>query len=136
MKKRISHFMLLVLANIIAAAAFAQTNTISGTVENSNNKEKISAVSVTVKGGTDGTFTDDKGNFKFTIGHSLPVTLVFSSVGFETQEATVSDASQKVDIAFKPASSLGQEVVVSATRSSIKSLESPVSIERMGRAQV
>jgi outer membrane receptor protein involved in Fe transport len=41
-----------------------------------------------------------------------------------------------VQVELKPASSLGSEVVVSATRSAIKSLESPVSIETMNRTAI
>ncbi|HVZ26506.1 MAG TPA: carboxypeptidase-like regulatory domain-containing protein, partial [Sediminibacterium sp.] len=44
-----------------------QTTTLSGTVKNSKTQELLSAVSVTVKGGTAGTYTDDKGEFNFSI---------------------------------------------------------------------
>ena len=43
----------------------------------------------------------------------------------------VESASASSDIELKPASVMGTEVVVSATRSQIRNLESPVSIERM-----
>ncbi|MHA4810243.1 TonB-dependent receptor [Flavitalea flava] len=120
--------------------AFAQSSppstTISGNVHNSLNKETVPAVSVTIKGSGAGTFTDDKGNFKITTVQSLPLVLVFSSVGFETQEVSLSDAAHPVQVEFKPASSLGVEVVVSASRVPERILESPVSIERVGAAAI
>ena len=66
----------------------------------------------------------------------LPVTLVFSSIGYETQELTVTDATSAIQIDFLPSSALGQEVVVSASRVPERILESPVSIERMGASAI
>ncbi len=115
---------------------FAQTSvTITGSIHNKLTRERVEAVSVSVKGTSAGTYTDDRGHFRLTVSQPLPVTLVFSSIGFETQEVRVTDASTPLEVAFAPASSLGREVVVSATRGAIRSLESPVSIERMGALQ-
>ena len=135
MRKVTSHLVALLLANILTITAFAQNATISGKVKNSNTKEAAGAVSVTVKGSTEGTFTDDKGNFRLTV-KSLPVTLLISSVGYELQEVTVSSASNPVDVAFKPTSALGQEIVVSASRVPQRIMESPVSIERVSAAAI
>lgn len=114
---------------------FAQSNTLSGTVRNSATGEGVPAVSVTVKGGTAGTFTEGSGSFKITVPQ-LPVVLVFSSVGYESQEQTVNDASTTIAVSFIPATSLGQEVVVSATRTPQRILESPVTVERVSAAAI
>jgi len=133
MKKMIKIVSMMVVALSTAIAGFAQT-TISGTVKSKASGETLSAVSVSVKGTSRGTFTDDKGNFKLSID-KLPATLVVSSVGFEDQEINVtSGAFVEVSLATKAA--LGQEVVVSATRVATRILESPVSIERIGAAQI
>lgn len=134
MRKKRSYLFALLLANILAFAAQAQT-TINGKVANSTTKENVPAVSVTVKGSGEGTFTDDRGNFRITVA-KLPVTLLVSSVGYEMQEVTVSDAAQTVSIDFKPSNKLGQEIVISATRTSQRILESPVSIERINTAAI
>jgi outer membrane receptor for ferrienterochelin and colicin len=63
--------------------------------------------------------------------NQLPVVLVFSSVGFENQEVTVSDASQPVNVDFKVNTTLGQEVVVAASRVPQRLLEAPVTVERL-----
>ncbi len=135
MRKITSHLVAFLLTNLLAITAFAQNNSISGTVKNSNTKEASGAVSVTVKGTTNGTYTDDKGKFKLSV-KSLPVTLVISSVGYELLEVTVNNASELVDVQFKPSSSLGQEIVVSASRVPQRIMESPVSIERISSAAI
>src|SRR5690606_32661624 len=113
-----------------------QTYTINGTIRNSTNKDVVPAVSVTVKGSTTGTFSDEKGNFKLVTTQRPPLTLVFSSIGYETQEVTVTNAAEPVEVSFVPGSILGLEVVVSASRVAERILESPVSIERMSAANV
>jgi outer membrane receptor protein involved in Fe transport len=134
MRKVASYLVPFLLVNIITTGVFAQNVIISGNIRNSNTQEDVSAVSVTIKGGTTGTFTNDKGNFSISV-KSFPVTLIFSSIGFEPQEVTVT-SPQKLEIAFKPSSSLGQEIVVSASRVPERILESPVSIERVSAANI
>ncbi len=135
MRKFTSYLVTMVVANIFAMAAFAQNVTISGTVKNMASGENAAAVSVTIKGSDAGTFTNDKGVYSIN-AKSLPVTLVFSSVGYTAQEVTVTDASVRTDVSFVPNNALGQEVVVSATRVSQKIMESPVSIERVSSAAI
>lgn len=125
----------LLTALIFSFAAFAQSVTITGKITNSVTKEGIGSVSVTVKGTSEGTFTDPDGAFKLTV-KQFPATLIISSVGFDRQEVTVNSASETVNISLAPVSSLGQEVVVSATRTPQRILESPVSIERVGTGNI
>ena len=119
----------------LLSTAYGQTVTVTGTVKNATTNEGVPAVSVTVKGGSQGTYTDATGGFRLGVAQ-LPVTLLFSSVGFEPREVTVDNASTAVDVRFIPASSLGQEVVVSATRTPQRILESPVSIERVNATTI
>ncbi|MBS1947999.1 MAG: TonB-dependent receptor [Bacteroidetes bacterium] len=122
------------LCSLLTVGAFCQSATINGNVRNGSTKEEAGAVSVMVKGTAEGTFTDDKGNFKLTV-KSLPVTLVFSSIGYETKEVVVQGPTlTQVDL--KPSADLGQEIVVSASRVPQKILESPVSIERVSAANL
>jgi outer membrane receptor protein involved in Fe transport len=120
----------------VSNRSFAQAVIVSGKISNSDSKEAIPAASILLKGGTNGTFTDNHGNFKLSVNHAFPFTLIVSSIGYETKEFLVESASSTIEIELKPASVLGTEVVVSATRSQIRSLESPVSIERMGSAAI
>jgi outer membrane receptor protein involved in Fe transport len=115
---------------------FAQTVAVTGKISSSDNEEAVPAASVILKGGTTGTYSDSHGNFKITVNHAFPFTLIVSSVGYETKEIQVESASAPIEIVLKPASIMGTEIVVSATRSQIRNLESPVSIERMGSAAI
>src|SRR6187397_2026149 len=117
---------------LFSLQALAQTVTISGTVRNSVSKEGVPAVSVVIKGSSSGTYTDDKGAFSISTSAKLPLTLVFTSVGFESKEVEVSSASSALEIDLVSVSTLGQEVVVAAVRSQQRILEAPVTIERLG----
>jgi outer membrane receptor protein involved in Fe transport len=115
---------------------FAQSVTVTGKIHNGDNQESIPAASILVKGGKGGTYSDSHGNFKLTVDHAAPFTLIFSSIGFETKEVVVESTGSSIEVELKPTSVMGTEIVVSATRSQIRSLESPVSIERMGIAAI
>jgi outer membrane receptor protein involved in Fe transport len=115
---------------------FGQSQNVSGKINNGETKEGIPAASVILKGGTTGTYSDSHGNFKLPVNHSFPFTLIISSIGYETKEWVVESASAVLEIELQPASVIGTEVVISATRSQIRSLESPVSIERLGSAAI
>ncbi len=135
MRKFTSYLVTIVMANILALTAFAQNTTISGNVKNSATNENAAAVSVTIKDSEGGTFTNDKGAYSIKV-KSLPVTLIFTSVGYTAQEVTVTSASASTNVSFVPNNALGQEVVVAATRVSQKIMESPVSIERVNAAAI
>ena len=136
MRKYLKLLVALCTVHLIAIAAIAQNVTIKGSVKNASNKELVSAVSVIIKGSSEGTYTDDKGNFVLTTNKKPPFVIVASSVGFEDQEVTVNNTSQAINIDFKPVSGLGQEVVVSASRTPTRILEAPVSIERISSAAI
>lgn len=122
---------------LLSVSVFAQSHfTVSGNIKNSLSNENIPSVSVVLKGGTTGTFTDNRGNFKLLGISGFPITLVFSSIGFETKEILVKSALQSVNVTFDPVAALGQDVVVSATRTPTRLLQSPVSIERMSAANI
>lgn len=124
------------IASLFSVAAFAQTTiTVTGSVRNSSSKEVVPAVSVVVKGTTAGTYTNSNGVFTIKVTN-LPVVLVFSSVNYDNYEVTVTDASAKLNVDFKPNTTMGQEVVVAATRAPTRILESPVTVERMSGANL
>jgi outer membrane receptor protein involved in Fe transport len=115
----------------ITNIAIAQNSStvVSGSVKNKG-KEGVGAVSVSIKGKTTGTYTDDKGNFKFSTTQKPPFTLVFSSVGYSSKEVNYTGSDVSVELAETYV--LGDEIVVAASRVPEKILESPVSIERIG----
>jgi len=135
MRKNFLSIVMVLLAGMFSIAAHAQPTTISGSVKNPS-KEGISAVSVMIKGTEIGTFTDDKGNFKLSTTQKLPLTLVISSVGFGTKEVVVRNASNSVDVVVEQSAMLAQEVVVAASRTAERILESPVTVERVNAATI
>jgi outer membrane receptor protein involved in Fe transport len=135
MIKKLTSFLVVCTACLFSLNLMAQSTVLKGSVTGAANKEKVPAVSVSVKGSSLGTYTDDKGNFSISVP-KLPVTLIFSSVGFENMELEVSSSSQNLAVELKSGSTLGQEVVVSATRVATRILESPVTIERVNAAAI
>ena len=137
MRRLLTHCGLLIVGATICVSTMAQqSTTVSGSVKNVKTKEAISAVSVTVKGTSTGTFTDDKGNFKFSTSLKLPLTLVFSSVGYTNKEVVFTTNNQSLSIDLETSFVLGDEVVVAASRVAERILESPVSIERIGTTAI
>jgi len=114
---------------LISFSAYAQQVTVKGSVRNQASKETVPAVSVVVKGTSQGTYTNADGQFTLSVA-KLPVTLVFSSIGYVDQEVSV-NSNADLSIELKVNESLGQEVVVSATRTPTRLLESPVTVERL-----
>src|SRR5215204_637410 len=135
MKKKIRINLVLMVTTLYSTFAWSQKSNIQGIVKNSVTGEMVPAVSVTIKGTNNGTYTNEKGLFRLSVS-SIPATLVISSVGYETQEAIVNADDEKLVVSFIQTASQGEEVVVSATRVATRILESPVSIERIGAKQI
>jgi outer membrane receptor protein involved in Fe transport len=138
MKKHSGRTLILVLLlSVYAVVSFAQnTVTISGKISSQATGESLSAVSVAVKGGTAGTYTDERGNFKLTVSQPFPFVLVISSVGYASKEITVHSANEPLGITLDPSYVLGQAVVVAASRTAERILESPVTIERVDNSTI
>src|SRR6478609_7848181 len=84
---------LLLLGLFISASATlqAQNVTVKGTVTNEK-AEPIPNISILVKGTSNGSTTDEKGNYLLTVKDSSAV-LIFSSIGYELQETKVGNQS-------------------------------------------
>jgi outer membrane receptor protein involved in Fe transport len=132
MSKKFRFLALTLAAGFFSLTSFAQ-QIIKGNVKNASNSENVGAVSVEVKGSTKSTYTDANGNFNITVP-SLPVTLIVTSVGYESKEVEVTE--NFVAISLKTSLALGQEIVVSASRLPQRILESPVSVERLSAAAI
>jgi iron complex outermembrane recepter protein len=100
---------------LTATVSFAQT-TISGSVKDVNG-ESIAGANIVVKGRVVGTISNAKGEFSLKVSDAPPLTLVFSFVGYGTQEVTVNEATTtNLEVKLEEQTILGQEVVVSASR--------------------
>ncbi len=106
--------------------------TISGIVVEADTKAPLIGVNILVKGRVIGTITDMSGNFSLRVNQAPPLTLVFSMVGFATQEIEITDSNvSNLAVRLEEQTLLGQEVVISASRVEESILQSPVSIEKM-----
>lgn len=96
--------------------AFAQS-TLTGVVKDASGVS-VPFVSILEKGTTNGTTSDIDGNYSLTVD-DLPVTLVFSSIGFTTVEQEVTSPTPQNLVMEVSAESL-EEVVITGLASSIK----------------
>lgn len=131
---QIFYVLLFVFAGNIAAQA--QNITVSGTVKDKQSKEGLAGVSVTIKGQSGGTASTSNGSFTFTTSAKVPFTLVASYVGYGTVEQQITGSTTGINLELETAVVLGGDVVVSASRTPERILESPVSIERMSAATI
>ncbi|MEM9687402.1 MAG: SusC/RagA family TonB-linked outer membrane protein, partial [Bacteroidota bacterium] len=99
----LSFFLLMLCFNLL----YAQTTTVSGTV--TSEEEPLLGAVVQVKGTTKGTVTDFDGNYEIAVSPSD--VLVFSYIGFITQEIRVSD-NTRINVILKPDVAALEEVVV------------------------
>ncbi len=103
--KRITFFIVLLLLNVPLLAQV----TIQGTVKSAQDGSPLPGVSILLKGTTTGTVTDLNGNYSL----SAPATgtLVFSYVGFQTQEIVIG-TQRTIDVELKPTALGLNELVV------------------------
>ncbi|WP_420580500.1 TonB-dependent receptor [Reichenbachiella sp.] len=114
---------------LLSGQVYAQ-ETINGTVTDDGG-DPLPGVTIVIKGTTKGTSSSVDGSFSLNV-ESLPVQLVVSSVGFESQEVAVSSSSQEVSVALVEGLSLN-EVVVTGNRTKPRTvLDSPVPIDNIG----
>lgn len=125
-----SVFSLALLVSLGLTGAFAQT-TVSGTVIDADSQETLVGVNILVKGKVIGTISDLDGNFTLNVNQDPPFTLIFSMVGYTSQEVEITGGMSNLNISLAESTILGQEVVVSASRVEESVLQSPVSIEKM-----
>ncbi len=119
---------LLILSFFFCSISFAQ-NKITGSVTDSN-KKPISGANIKVVGDSASSVSDADGKFSVTTSKKFPITLEVSSVGFEASKTEVT-STQKVSIVLTDKETKLNEIVVSASRTPERVLESPVTIERM-----
>ena len=105
-----------------AALAQAQTLRVSGTVTGAEDGMPIPGVSVIVKGTTIGTATDMDGKYTLNVPSDAQ-TLVFSYIGYATQEVALAGRTNgaSIDVAMASASEDIEEVMVVAYGTAKKS---------------
>ena len=77
------------------------------------------------------TTSDIDGNFTLSVKSNFPFSIQVSAFGYKTEVIEVTSKDQEINIILKENTSL-DEVVISASRSPERVIESPVTIERLG----
>lgn len=106
------------LAMLLTVSAFAQNITVKGIITDSSNGEAVPFASIQLKGTMVGTSSDANGNYSISV--PADGTLIFSSVGYATQEIAVA-AKGVIDIALAPDTEFLDETIVVAYGTATKS---------------
>ena len=91
-------------------AGYAQGGNVTGKVTDAADGSTLPGVTVVIKGTTMGTITDENGSYQILVERSS-TTLVFSFIGFESQEIVV-QPNTVVNVALLTKSTVLQELVV------------------------
>ncbi len=102
--------MTMILLNSFCFNLYAQTREISGKVTSGEDQSALPGANVLVKGTSTGTVTDIEGNYALEIPTGS-VVLVFSSVGFVTEEVTVTNQTV-LNMELSPDVTALEEIVV------------------------
>ena len=108
--------------------AEAQTRTITGTVTGSEDNAPLTGVSVAAKGTTIGTITDIDGKYSLDVPSDATI-LIFSFIGYQTQEVTIG-ANSLIDVRLTVEEKNLNEVVVVGSRNANRTvLETAVPVD-------
>ena len=109
----ISFAIFLSAGSVFAAngSAGQQKITISGSVTSASSSQGLPGVSIAVKGTSQGTITDIEG--RFTISAPSDATLIFSFIGFTSQEVAVRGRTT-INVKLEETTEAIEEVVVTA----------------------
>jgi len=120
---------LFIVSLFFCGITYSQTS-ITGSVKDSKN-EPIPGANVKVVGDTAGAVTDGSGNFTLSTTKKPPFDIEVTSIGFGTKKVAISSDNQSVIIVLSDEENKLDEIVISASRTPERVLESPVTIERM-----
>lgn len=113
MKRRLFLFIsLIALCNI--QLLFAQNFSVKGKVVSVEDGEPLIGASVVQEGSGNGVITDVNGNYAIEIKGSEQATLIFSYIGMQRQQYTVTAATHTLDVELKSDAQVMDEVVVVA----------------------
>ena len=115
---------------MLGTFGYAQT-TIKGNVVDQNN-EPVPGANVLIVGKAIGAISDFDGNFTLQTSETPPFQLKITSIGYTDETENITSNNQTVTIVLSEASTILDEIVISASRTPERLFESPVSVERFG----
>ncbi|NDV65428.1 TonB-dependent receptor [Bacteroides sp. 224] len=114
MRKLFTSLILLLLVSITAGA---QNMTVRGNIKSTTEADGVIGANVSVKGQTLGTITDLNGNYELSVPSGA--TLIFSYIGYDTQEIPVNGRTL-INVTLKESSLILDEVVAVGYRTERK----------------
>jgi outer membrane receptor protein involved in Fe transport len=123
-----------ILSLFFCGFSFAQITT-TGLIKDKDGVSLPSA-NIAVVGENIGTISDAEGKFILVANKALPFDVEISSVGFTSQKVRITKNNQVINVVLEEEQNLLNEIVVSASRTPERILESPVTIERMGLKEI
>jgi iron complex outermembrane receptor protein len=121
--------LLVAFAMFTSVIMFAQT-TVSGTVTDADG-EPLPGANIKVERKSVGTNTDYDGKFTMRVADMPPFNLEISMLGYKAQKVAITKNNQVVTISLIENATSLDEVVISASRTPERIMESPVTVERM-----
>lgn len=125
---------LFIFSLFFCALTNAQTS-ITGKVVDENN-QPIPGANIKIVGESIGTASDFDGNFALNTSTNPPFEIEISSIGFAAKKFPVSQKSQVINAVLSEEQTMLNEIVISASRTPERILESPVTVERMGLKEI
>jgi len=111
-------------------AMVAQT-TVTGIVKDAKTGETLLGANIKISRKAVGTTTDFDGNFTLKVADAPPFTIEISMLGFKTEKVEITKNNQVVNVSLTENATSLDEVVISASRTPERILESPVTVERL-----
>jgi TonB-dependent starch-binding outer membrane protein SusC len=104
-----AYLLLIMMGLFLSVNVYAQNNTVSGKVTSDADGSALPGVSVVVKGSSQGVTTNTNGVYRINVDPNS--TLIFSYVGFKSQEVPINNRST-IDIQLSEESKVLNELVV------------------------
>lgn len=124
---------LFLMALLFPLVSFAQ-GTVNGTVKDDSGQPLLGA-NVIVKGTTTGTITDFDGNFSLSVG-TLPLTLEFSSLGYNTKTVRVTSYGQNISVSLDAGVELDEVVIVGSRNPNRTATDTPVPVDVINVSEI
>jgi iron complex outermembrane receptor protein len=105
--------------------------TVNGSVKDADTGETLPGANIKIENKAVGTTTDFDGIFVLKVTENLPFTLEISVLGYEMKKVEVTENNQTIDVTLTENETSLDEIVVSASRTPERIMESPVTIERL-----
>ena len=125
MKKMKKNIFILSIVLLFSIKSMAQ---IKGKVFDATSKEAVIGATVKNPNGTEGTITDQNGKFELKASNLSKI--VIQSIGFASQEVTVSNGKELI-ISLEPSLENLQQIVVTGNREAALRTETPIAISKI-----